>query len=185
MLTKLKNNSALTAGRQGFTLVELLIVMTILAVLVSVGLVSFRSSQFRSRDAQRKSDLKQIASSLELFYSDYGKYPDGTTGSVDACPYNSGAGTGTTCAWGTSEFTDAKSIYFKVLPKDPNTGYSYYYRVVDSPSNQKYQLFAAMENSEDRDCLGGDCASPTVNYACGTGVACNFSITSTNTKPTE
>ena len=178
MLTKLKSNS-------GFTLVELLVVMTILAVLVSIGLVSFRSSQFRSRDAQRKSDLKQLSSSLELFYSDYGKYPDGTSGTIEGCSYNSSTGTGTACTWGTGEFTDGKTIYFKVIPDDPYTGHSYYYRIVDSPTNQKYQLFAALENSEDRDCLGGDCASPTVSYSCGSGITCNFSITSSNTKPTE
>lgn len=178
MLMKLKNNSA-------FTLVELLVVMTILAILVSVGLVSFRSSQFRSRDAERKSDLKQISSSLELFFSDYGKYPSGTGGTIEACLYNPGTGSGTSCTWGSSEFTDGKTIYFKTVPQDPYTGYSYFYRVVDSPANQKYQLFAKLENTEDKDCLDSDCVNSPVNYSCGTGMICNFSITSTNTKPTE
>jgi prepilin-type N-terminal cleavage/methylation domain-containing protein len=62
---------SLSAGRQGFTLVELLVVIAIIGTLVTIALVSFRSSQAKGRDAQRKSDLKQVSSALELYYSDY------------------------------------------------------------------------------------------------------------------
>ncbi|MDP1709999.1 MAG: type II secretion system protein, partial [bacterium] len=167
----------------GFTLIELLIVISIISVLVTVGLVSFRSSQMRGRDVQRKSDLKQIANSLEIFYSDYRKYPASIGGQLSACPYNSGSASGTACSWGSSEFTDSRNIYFKVMPKDPSTGYFYYYRILDSPSNQKYQLFARVENTEDKNCINGNCVSP-VTYSCGVKT-CNFAITSTNTKATE
>lgn len=141
--------------KNGFTLVELLVVMAILSVLVSVGLVAFRSSQTRGRDAERKSDLKQVASSLELYYSDYGKYPD-------------------TVPWG-AEFTDGKTIYFKVVPKDPISEFAYLYRV-DS-TNQKFQLFAFLENTQDPDLI-------TTSQACGIKT-CNFAITSPNTTPTD
>jgi prepilin-type N-terminal cleavage/methylation domain-containing protein len=143
--------------RNGFTLVELLVVIAILGVLVTIGLVSFRSSQARGRDAQRKSDLKQIASSLELYFSDYNKYPDAL-------------------AFG-AEFTDGKTVYFKSLPKDPVSELSYLYRVVDSPSNQKFQLFAHLENNKDINLI-------ETTYTCGTSL-CNFSITSANTDPEE
>ncbi|KKR41619.1 MAG: Type II secretory pathway pseudopilin PulG-like protein, partial [Candidatus Woesebacteria bacterium GW2011_GWB1_40_12] len=56
----------------GFTLVELLVVIAILGILATIGLVTFSSSQMRGRDAQRKSDLKQISSALEIYYNDYG-----------------------------------------------------------------------------------------------------------------
>jgi general secretion pathway protein G len=158
------NKDSLKASQNGFTLVELLVVISIISVLVTVIAGGFRSSQARGRDVQRKSDLKQVANSLELYYSDYGKYPDSVP-------------------WGL-EFTDGKTVYFKVVPTDPSSSLSYYYRLVDPPTNQKYQLFARLENTEDPDCLGGDCANPTVVYACGTK-NCNFSITSTNTIPTE
>lgn len=170
---------------KGFTLVELLVVMAILAILVSIALVSFRSSQARGRDAQRKSDLKQMASALELFYSDYGKYPDGATGLIEACSYNSSSDSGSVCSWGVGEFSDGKTVYFKIVPKDPSDAYSYLYRVVDSPSNQKFQLFARLENSQDKDCLDNDCSNPPVIYTCGTGITCNFAVTSSNTSPTE
>src|SRR5688572_14157463 len=98
----------------GFTLVELLVVIAILGVLATIALAAFRSSQGRGRDAQRKSDLKQISSALELYYSDYGKYPDSISGMVAACPSTSQTG----CTWGSGAFTDGKTVYFKVMPKD-------------------------------------------------------------------
>lgn len=143
---------------RGFTLVELLVVIAIIGVLVTVGLGAFRSSQARSRDAQRKSDLKQISSALELYYSDYEKYPD-------------------TLPWG-SEFTDGKTTYFKVVPEDPVDNLNYVYRVVDSGPNQKYQLFAYLENTQDPSLI-------TTAHSCGSGKTCNFAITSSNTTPSE
>jgi len=143
---------------RAFTLVELLVVMSILGVLVTVALGAFRSSQARGRDAQRKSDLKQISSALELYYSDYGEYPD-------------------TLPWGV-EFTDGKTVYFKAVPVDPVDNFDYFYRLPDSPVNQQFQLFAALENTEDPDLI-------VTSYSCGGGVTCNFSITSPNTTPSE
>lgn len=161
-----KSKQSLRLFQKGFTLVEILVVISIISVLATVMLGSFRSSQARGRDTQRKSDLKQVSSALELYYSDYNKYPD-------------------TLTWG-SEFTDYKTSYFKVLPKDPVSSQNYVYRIVDSPANQKFQLFARLENSEDINCLSGDCNNPLIppGVSCGTKT-CNFSLTSTNTTPTE
>ncbi len=159
--------------QRGFTLVELLVVIAILSVLVSVTLVAFRSSQARGRDAQRKSDLRQITNALELYYSDYGKYPDSSSGRIAGCPST----TNSPCSWGASEFTDGKTTYFRLLPGDP-ASYSYYYRVPDSPANQKFQLFSYLENSQDPDII-------TTAYSCGGGKNCNFAITSPNTTPAE
>lgn len=160
--------------KNAFTLIELLVVIAIIGILATIALVSFRSSQARSRDAERKSDLRQISSALELYYSDYGKYP--AQGLIV----------------GGNEFTDGKTVYFKVIPKDPSGGFSYYYRLVTNSNSQKFQLYAHLENNQDINCLSGasgksDCLSP-VNIPgdanCGAGV-CNFAITSPNTTPTE
>ena len=157
----------------GFTLVELLVVMAILGVLITVTLAAFRNSQSRGRDAQRKSDLKQISSSLELYYSDYAKYPDAGSGMIAGCPSTSLV----SCTWGSGEFTDGTQIYFKAVPADPAGSLAYYYRIVDPGTNQKYQLFAFIENTQDPDLI-------STNYSCGSET-CNFSITSTNTTPSE
>lgn len=171
--------------KNAFTLVELLVVMAIIGVLVTLVAASFRSAQLRGRDAQRKSDLRNTMNSLELFFSDYGRYPasDGN-GGIAGCPYDPTTGMGQPCSWGLESFTDGKTTYFKVLPQDPATNQTYYYRVIDSPTNQKVQLFARLENSKDPDCIDGNCVNPTT-YLCGTSATCNFSITSPNTTPTE
>lgn len=163
--------------QSAFTLVELLIVISIISVLVSIVAVSFRSSQAKGRDTERKNDLKQIANALELYYSDYGKYPDASGGQIVGC-------NGAACPWGSGTFTDGKTVYFKTLPQDPSTGFSFFYRTPDSPTNQKFQIFARLENTQDQNCLGGNCASPPVTYLCGSN-PCNFAITSPNTTPTE
>jgi len=64
----------------GFTLMELLIVIAILGLLATIGLGSFRTSQMKGRDAQRKSDLSQIQKALEMYYNDYSGYPAAITG---------------------------------------------------------------------------------------------------------
>lgn len=172
---------------KGFTLVELLVVMAILGILVTLVAGGFRTAQMRGRDSKRKSDLKEIANALEVFYSDHNKYPDANDGNgqIQACPYVSGEDND--CIWGASEFTDGATVYFKTLPTDPVSTQNYVYRsqnIVGISENQGYQLFAKLENPEDQNCLGGDCANSPVTHSCG-GHTCNFAVTSSNTSPTE
>lgn len=170
--------------KKGFTLVELMIVMAILSSLVGLVAGGFRSAQIRGRDAQRKSDLKQIANALELFTSDYNKYPDDTGGVIVACPYNSG-GISIPCAWGSGSFNDVKTVYLKTVPKDPSSGLSYLYRIVPGSNNLKFQIFTHLENKEDGACIGDNCtAPPGITYMCG-GSICNFAVTSSNTNYSE
>jgi prepilin-type N-terminal cleavage/methylation domain-containing protein len=174
--------------RRGFTLVELLVVMAIISILSTLIVGGFRSSQMRGRDAQRKSDLKQIANSLELFYQDYGKYPAASGTQISACPYNSATGAGTTCVWGTGEFRDTdgsmtKTVYFKTFPKDPVSKQNYVYKV--ATAGNKFQLYARLENTQDKNCINDNCTSPGITEICGGGLVCNFSVTSTNATATE
>lgn len=164
---------------------ELLVVISILGVLAAIGLVSFASSQARGRDAERKSDLKQIATSLELYYTDYGSYPASINGEVEGCPSTAPA----VCVWGadgsSAEFTDGKTVYFKALPKDPSAGKNYYYRAVptDSLAPQGFQLYAHLENSQDPECIGKNCGIHNdlpSDLTCGGTTTCNFAITSPN-----
>ncbi len=62
-------------SQKGFTLIELLVVILIIAVLSSVGLVSYRSANQRARDAKRKADVEQIRAALEMYKADAGSYP--------------------------------------------------------------------------------------------------------------
>jgi prepilin-type N-terminal cleavage/methylation domain-containing protein len=56
-------------NRRGFTITELLIVITIMTILLVLGVVNLRSSQQNGRDIERKTDLETIASHLETYYT--------------------------------------------------------------------------------------------------------------------
>lgn len=56
--------------QSAFTLIELLIVITILGVLASLTLASYGGAQAKARDGVRKSDLAQVKRALELAKSD-------------------------------------------------------------------------------------------------------------------
>lgn len=61
--------------KSGFTLVELLIVITILAILTVIGLTAYSSVQKSARDARRKDDLRALKVALDLYYQGHKQYP--------------------------------------------------------------------------------------------------------------
>lgn len=67
----------------GFTLIEMLVAATIMAVLTAIGIVSFSIANQKARDAKRKADLEQARSALEIYRSDNTGYPvDAVTGNL-------------------------------------------------------------------------------------------------------
>lgn len=54
---------------KAFTLIEILVVITVIGVLFGTVVISYSSLTRSSRDAKRKSDLEQIRSALELYRS--------------------------------------------------------------------------------------------------------------------
>lgn len=65
---------------RGFTLVELLVVITIIAILATIGLVMYENAQKQARIAKRIEDLKAIQTALEIYYSVNKTYPVVTLG---------------------------------------------------------------------------------------------------------
>lgn len=59
----------------GFTIIELLVVISIIAILTTIGLISFTQTNKRARDGKRKADLEQVRSALVLYRTDNGTYP--------------------------------------------------------------------------------------------------------------
>ncbi len=53
---------------KGFTLIELMVAISIIAVLSTIGMVAYSKVQLLGRDARRKQDLRAIAQALEIFY---------------------------------------------------------------------------------------------------------------------
>ncbi len=59
--------SKILSKYSGFTLIELIIVIAVLAGLASLILVTYPASQRKARDAQRQSDIKQFQTALEVY----------------------------------------------------------------------------------------------------------------------
>jgi type II secretory pathway pseudopilin PulG len=67
-----------------FTLLELLVVITIIIILIGFLFPAFRGVQDQAKRAQAKNDLNQIVTAVSAFYTEYGKYPvDSTTTTND------------------------------------------------------------------------------------------------------
>ena len=67
--------------RKGFTLVELIVVITIIGILATMGLASLLDARESARDARRQSDLAQLRLALALYFEDYQSYPPPVAGS--------------------------------------------------------------------------------------------------------
>ena len=65
--------------RQGFTLIELVVVIAILAVLAGVLVPRVSNHMSSARDARRLSDIKAVRRAVEQYYMDKGNYPAANT----------------------------------------------------------------------------------------------------------
>ncbi|MBX4191544.1 MAG: prepilin-type N-terminal cleavage/methylation domain-containing protein [Candidatus Doudnabacteria bacterium] len=65
----------LNSKNYGFTLVELLVVIAIIGILAAVVMTSLNSARSKSRDARRLADVRQVMTSMEVYFNDNGAYP--------------------------------------------------------------------------------------------------------------
>lgn len=103
----------------GFTLVEVMVTVSIIAILSAIVYSNFNDARKVARDDVRKSDLKELQLAVELYKSQNGRYPEAGCGIGTAW-----AGPGdTTASWGTdcTEYIDGLVPEFiAALPQDPN-----------------------------------------------------------------
>lgn len=71
-------------GQQGFTLMELLIVMAIIGILTSTAALVYRHSVTRAREAALKQDLYHMRECINQYNADRGKYPSSLNSLVEA-----------------------------------------------------------------------------------------------------
>jgi general secretion pathway protein G len=64
-----------TRGAAGFTIIELMVVMTIIVVLASMGLVQYRRSIIFSKEAVLREDLFRLRDAVDQYYADKNEYP--------------------------------------------------------------------------------------------------------------
>lgn len=127
---------SITGRNRGFTLIELLIVIAIIGVLSALLMANFIGIRQRARDAQRKADLRQIQSALELYRSDNSSYPTNAQ-------YPNACG---------SPLSGGGSTYMEKIPCDPLKSpwvYTYNASGAGGCTAGGYCLFACLENASD------------------------------------
>lgn len=135
-------------SRKGFTLLELIIVISIIAVLSTIGLNAYTSVQRSARDTRRKSDLKEMQTALETFRAENGRYPDTCNDSaLTICPIAN------TQWWGeapnpygpdlgrtgsTGFIVDLAPVFIPVLLRDPRHNTSSRIASCNNPNTSLY-----------------------------------------------
>lgn len=123
--------------KNGFTLVEFLIVIGIILLLATVSILALNSQRAKARDAKRISDIGQISTALAFYFSDEGVYPAtndplvlGNNGIDKLCAKAEGSfvSANTNCKIETS--------YMSVIPGDPLANWQFSY----TGSEQGYDL---------------------------------------------
>ncbi len=162
----------------GFTIVELLIVIVVIAILAAISVVAYTGVQARARDSQRMQDIKTITKALEMYYVDNGGYPGGLCSPSESCAINTGWSNTNDGSWENLEDALVPE-YISELPSDPNptTGsspisgntYGYAYFATRSNSNycgssnyQAYILVYTLESSPQQNTLNGACTDNPV-----------------------
>lgn len=65
--------------KKAFTLVELMVVITVIAILMTIAIVSFTRIQKQARDTKRKADIRTLQTALQAYYTENQTYPISTT----------------------------------------------------------------------------------------------------------
>jgi prepilin-type N-terminal cleavage/methylation domain-containing protein len=142
-------------NRKGFTLIEILVVIAIIAILASIVLVGLGPSEAAARDARRLSDLHDIQNSLELYYNACGNYPGGAPCGSNVTNATYGGSSVSTYYGGVAGASMAVVPNLGNLPQDPLKQQSYDYDPVGSGGNQNlatpvsYYLGATLENKNN------------------------------------
>jgi prepilin-type N-terminal cleavage/methylation domain-containing protein len=91
--------------QKGFTLVEIMVVISIISILAGVATYASIGSSQKSRDAKRQADLTLLQNAVELYKTKYGRYPDQcATAGASANGWSGQLGTDFACSDGTNQY---------------------------------------------------------------------------------
>lgn len=125
-------------NKKAFTLVELIVVITILAILWTIGFISMQNYALSARDSSRVTDMWNMLKSLELYVLQNWKYPE---------PGNSvQVNFSWSLAWKQGEFDEnilSKIGRISKVPKDPLTWSNYTYSRANN--NTEIQIGGILE----------------------------------------
>src|SRR5688572_21434332 len=131
--------------RAGFTLMELLIVIIVIAVLAAIALPRFINSGLRSKEASLKSNLKIYRTATQLFLNDTGAYP----ADLSALSAASAPASGLDAAGSAKSIiaTDWKGPYIDAVMTDPVSSSAFTYATT-SPNVGKVTSSASGNSTE-------------------------------------
>lgn len=130
----------LSTSQRGFTLVELLIVIAIIAVLSGIIMSALSSAQKGSRDARRRSDLKQYQTSLMAHkIVNFDVFPNYTSCATAPCAVT------TTTSIPASTLVSNQSMSKALLDPTNNSTYRYMYRT--STTGDNFGMCAQLERN--------------------------------------
>ena len=147
--------------KNGFTLIEVLVVVAIFALLSVLTIASLNSNYAKMRDARRISDVIQIQSGLELYFNDQSFYPlqaDNAfvLGRGEAITFSSLGG------WSTEA---SGRVYMNQVPSDPKVDNYYVYQVNDF-DNSAYEIRFKLEKDNDNWGTGRYCKAVPGSITC-------------------
>lgn len=110
---------------KGFTLIELMIVITVIALMFGIVISSANFLRTSSGDAKRKADLAQLQSALQNYYADMNYFPHSSTGGLKL--NGAGASTELNSGIGASTTLPAPTLktYLREVPADQGVNYCY------------------------------------------------------------
>ena len=127
-------------NKKAFTLVELIVVITILAILWTIAFISLQGYSSQARDSKRISDISNIKKSLELFSLSTWKYPE--PDNLWKATYSWVTLWKQWTIWNNVSINLSKTLNKK--PSDPLTQREYIYSVTDA--QREYELLSVYEN---------------------------------------
>lgn len=143
------------SNEAGFSLIELLVTTTILAVLLTIIAVSFQQLNKTARDTKRRSDLQEIRGILENVRTETGEYP-ASSNEVGGYEYS---GDGTFMENVPPQYISRS--YADPLAGTDATAYFYRYKLQNLPGCT-YELTAVLESGPVQYCPACGITSGTV-----------------------
>lgn len=142
--------------KRGFTLIEILIVVSILGLLMLALLLSMSSQRDKAEDARAKEQLERLRIAFEDYYNDHNCYPPPEYfDSADDCN------------------SDQLSPYLPAIPCNPNSGLPYVLEYVGTQC-QGFRLYTTLRNDSDP-------SSTNLCVGSGGSMLGNYGVSSSNT----